>query len=196
MPTKNNQAIADPDIRDSGIADSKQPLEGGSRKATAEELALALEASERRLAQLEEQLAAKDNSSNANIGSDFIKALTLAIQQSHTPTVNAVPETDNLNRSTDFRNQRATLDGQNMVEAQQSLSQFRSEPRKPISIPKAMANQVGAFLPISVNGVQVRIPCDGKTYYINETHWEHARERLAKLDIHNAAKEPQVLEIS
>lgn len=194
MPTKNNQAITDPDIRDSGIADSKQPLEGGSRKATAEELALALEASERRLAQLEAQLSAK----NANTGSDSIQALAEAITQltAQKSTVSAVPESDSINRTTDFKNQRATVDGQNMIEAQQLLSQFRSEARKPISIPKAMANQVGAYLPISVNGVQVRIPCDGKTYYINETHWEHARERLAKIDIHNANTEPQVFEIS
>lgn len=190
MPNKTNQAIADPDTRDSGIADSKQPLEGGSRKATAEELALALEASERRNAQLEAQLTAKSS------GSDAIQALTEAITQLAKPTVSAVPESDNLNRSTDFKNQRATVDGQNMVEAQQLLSQFRSEDRKPISIPKSMANQVGAVLSVSVNGVQVRIPCDGKTYYINETHWEHARERLAKLDTLSAKVEPQVLEIS
>ena len=192
MPKTNNQAITDPDTRDSGIADSKQPLEGGSRKATADELALALEASERRMRQLEEQLAAKST------GSDSIQALALAISQltQKSNTVSAVPESDNLNRSTDFKNQRATVDGQNMVEAQQALAQFRSEERKPISIPKSMANQVGAILSISVNGVQVRIPCDGKTYYVNETHWEHARERLAKLDKHSANVEPQVLEIS
>lgn len=193
MPTnKRNQAIADPDIRDSGIVGSEQPLEGGSRKATADELALALAASERRNAQLEAQLNASQNT-----GSDSIQALALAIAQlSQKPTISAVPESDNLNRATDFKNQRATVDGQNMVEAQQTLSQFRSEERRPISIPKSMANQVGAILSISVNGVQVRIPCDGKTYYINQTHWEHARERLAKLDIHSANVEPQVLEIS
>ena len=193
MPNKtNNQAIADPDTRDSGIAGSKQPPEGGSRKATAEELARALEASERRNAQLEQQLSA-----NSTAGSDSIQALALAIAQlTKQPTVSAVPESDNLNRSTDFKNQRATVDGQNMVEAQQALAQFRSEERKPISIPKTMANQVGAILSISVNGVQVRIPCDGKTYYVNATHWEHARERLAKLDLHSANVEPQVLEIS
>ena len=195
MPKTNTQAITDPDTRDSGIADSKQPLEGGSRKATAEELALALEASERRMRQLEEQLAAKNATDS---GSDSIQALALAITQltQKSNTVSAVPESDNLNRTTDFKNQRATVDGQNMVEAQQALSQFRSEERKPISIPKSMANQVGAILSISVNGVQVRIPCDGKTYYVNETHWEHARERLAKLDKHSANVEPQVVEIS
>lgn len=192
MPnTKQTQVITDPDKRDNGIAVSEQ-TKGGSRKATAEELALALEASERRVAQLEAEKAAK-----ADSGSDSIKALADLIAQAVTkPTVSAVPESDNLNRTTDFKNQRATLDGQNMVEAQQTLSQFRLEERKPISIPKSIANQVGAVLSVSVNGVQVRIPCDGKTYYINATHWEHARERLAKLDIHSANVEPQVLEIS
>lgn len=190
----NNQklkAIADPDIRDSGISErSDAILEGGSRKASAEELAFALEASERRNAELERQLAAKDT------GSDAIQQLAAILTQAVKPTVQAVPESDNINRTTDFKNQRATIDGQSMAEAQQLLAGFKNEPKKPISIPKAMANSVGAYLPITVNGVQVRIPCDGKTYYINETHWEHARERLAKLDALAANTEPQIVEIS
>lgn len=190
----NNQktkAIADPDIRNSGISErSDAILEGGSRKASAEELAFALEALEIRNAELEKQLAAN------NSGSDAINQLALLLTQAIKPTVQAVPESDNLNRTTDFKNQRATIDGQSMAEAQQLLAGFKNEPRKPISIPKAMANSVGSYLPITVNGVQVRIPCDGKTYHINETHWEHARERLAKLDILAANTEPQIVEIS
>lgn len=186
-----NKTIADPDIRDSGISErSDATLQGGSRKASAEELAHALELSERRAAELEAQLASKS-------GSDPIERLAelLASTVKSTP-VQAVPEADNLNRTTDFKNQRATIDGRGMLEAQQLLSQFRSERKKPISIPKAMANQVGSALAITVNGVRVSIPCDGKTYYINETHWEHARERLAKLDILAANNEPQIVEIS
>lgn len=191
----NNQktkAIADPDIRDSGISErSDAILKGGSRKASAEELAIALEASERRAAALEEQLLKQNNS-----GSDAIQQLAAILTQAVKPTVQAVPESDNINRTTDFRNQRATIDGQSMAEAQQLLAGFKNERKKPISIPKAMANSVGAYLAITVNGVQVRIPCDGKTYYINETHWEHARERLAKLDTLAANNEPQIVEIS
>lgn len=190
----NNQktkAIADPDIRNSGISErSDAILEGGSRKASAEELAFALEALEIRNAELEKQLAAK------NSGSDAIQELAAILTQAVKPTIQAVPESDNINRTTDFKNQRATIDGQSMAEAQQLLAGFKNEPRKPISIPKAMANSVGSYLPITVNGVQVRIPCDGKTYHINETHWEHARERLAKLDILAANTEPQIVEIS
>jgi hypothetical protein len=190
----NNQktkAIADPDTRDSGISErSDAILEGGSRKASAEELAYALEAVEKRNAELEAML------SKSNSGSDAINQLALLLTQAIKPTVQAVPESDNINRTTDFKNQRATIDGQSMAEAQQLLAGFKNEPRKPISIPKAMANSVGSYLPITVNGVQVRIPCDGKTYHINETHWEHARERLAKLDILAANTEPQIVEIS
>lgn len=183
--------IADPDIRDSGISErSDATLQGGSRKASAEELAIALELSEKRAAELEAQLASKT-------GSDPIERLAeLLASTVKSNTVQAVPETDNLNRTTDFKNQRATIDGRGMLEAQQLLSQFRSERKKPISVPKAMANQVGSALAITVNGVRVSIPCDGRTYYINETHWEHARERLAKLDILAANNEPQIVEIS
>ena len=193
MPkNQTTKAITDPDIRDSGISErSDAILEGGSRMASAEELALALEILEKRNAELEAKLA-----SQSNAGSDAINQLATIIAQAVKPTVQAVPEADNINRTTDFRNQRATIDGQSMAEAQQLLAGFKNEQRKPISIPKAMANSVGSYLPITVNGVQVRIPCDGKTYYINETHWEHARERLAKLDALAANTEPQIVEIS
>lgn len=192
MPKEyQNKTVADPDIRDSGISErSDATPQGGSRKASAEELALALERMEKRNAELEAKLASNQESDAITRLADL---LTSVVKPN---TVQAVPETDNLNRTTDFKNQRATIDGRGMLEAQQLLSQFRSERRKPISIPKTMANQVGSALPITVNGVRVSIPCDGKTYYINETHWEHARERLAKLDILAANTEPQIVEIS
>lgn len=194
MPNKyqKTSTIADPDIRDSGISErSDATLEGGSRKASAEELAIALAASEARAAKLEAQLASQ------NSGSDAINQLAAILTQAvQKPTVQAVPESDSINRTTDFKNQRATIDGQGMADAQAQMSSFKNERKKPISIPKAMANTVGPALPITVNGVRVSIPCDGKTYYINESHWEHARERLAKLDILGANTEPQIVEIS
>ena len=198
MPrNQRTTAIAEPDIRDSGTSvRSDATLEGGSRKASSDELAMALESSERRIAELQAQLAAATAKPTTDTSSDALNRLADLLTQAVRPTVQAVPESDNLNRSTDFRNQRATIDGQGLAEAQISLSEFKSEERKPISIPKAMANQVGSALAITVNGVRVSIPCDGKTYYINETHWEHARERLAKLDILAANTEPQIVEIS
>ena len=71
------------------------------------------------------------------------------------------------------------------MEQQAALQNFRGEAKKPISIPKSFQASVGPNLSITVNGIRVSIPCDGKTYYINETHWEHAKERIAKVDILN-----------
>lgn len=90
-----------------------------------------------------------------------------------------------VNRSVDFRNTRATVDGRSLMEQQAALQNFRGEAKKPISIPKSFQSSVGPNLSITVNGIRVSIPCDGKTYYINETHWEHAKERIAKVDILN-----------
>lgn len=90
-----------------------------------------------------------------------------------------------VNRAADFKNARATVDGRSLAEQQQALQMFRNEKTKPISIPKSFQNSLGPNLAVTVNGIRVSIPCDGKTYFINETHWEHARERMAKVDILN-----------
>ena len=193
MPTnQKNPAIADPDTRDSGVVHSDATLKGGSRKASADELALALEASQREIAELRAAAAARESQ-----GSDLKQlADLLAGMVAPKNTVTAVPEQDAINRSTDFKNQRATVDGRSLVEAQQTMALFRNEDKMPMSIPKTMANIIGPNLDVTVNGVRVSIPCDGKTHYINRTHYEHARERLAKLDKLAANTEPQVVEIS
>lgn len=192
MPnSQKNPAIADPDTRDSGVVHSDATLKGGSRKASADELALALEASQRELAELRAAAAAREQ------GSDSMKQLAEILASALAPkTVSAVPEQDAINRSTDFKNQRATVDGRSLVEAQQTMALFRNEDKMPMSIPKTMSAIIGPNLDVTVNGVRVSIPCDGKTHYINRTHYEHARERLAKLDRLAANTEPQVVEIS
>lgn len=190
----NNQktmATADPDTRGSGVVHSDATLKGGSRKASADELALALEASQREIAELKAAAAAKEAQ-----GSDLKQLAELIASMAAPKTVTAVPEQDPINRSTDFKNQRATVDGRSMLEAQQTMALFRNEDKMPISIPKTMSNIIGPNLDVTVNGVRVSIPCDGKTHYINRTHYEHARERLAKLDILASHNEPEVVEIS
>jgi hypothetical protein len=188
---QKNMTIADPDTRDSGVVHSDATLKGGSRKASADELALALEASQREIAELKAAAAAKESK-----GSDLKQLAELIASMAAPKTVPAVPEQDPINRSTDFKNQRATVDGRSMLEAQQTMALFRNENKMPMSIPKTMSNIIGPNLDVTVNGVRVSIPCDGKTYYINRTHYEHARERLAKLDILASHNEPEVVEIS
>lgn len=187
---QKNPAIADPDTRDSGVVHSDATLKGSGRKATADELALALEASQRRVAELETAAAKQTQSSDLKQLAELIASIAAP------KTVSAVPEQDAINRSTDFKNQRATVDGRSLVEAQQTMALFRNEDKMPMSIPKTMSAIIGPNLDVTVNGVRVSIPCDGKTHYINRTHYEHARERLAKLDRLAANTEPQVVEIS
>ena len=185
--------IAEPEIGDNGIGHSNAEVgAGGSAPASPAELEKALEVSLARIASLEEKLAEKESSS-----SDGIKELATVLSQlvPKQPTIVQVNESDGINRSTDFKGTKANVDGRSMLEAQQTLMMFRNEAKRPISIPKSIAAYVGTSLTITVNGVRVSIPCDGRTYYINESHWEHARERLAKLDVLNSNNEPQVIEI-
>lgn len=142
--------------------------------------------------ELELEIASIKSNDSVNSISTLAKAIVKATESARPvgPT-----EEDNLNRTTDFKNTKATVDGRSLMEAQQIMQEFRKEVKKPISIPKQMANFIGPTLAITVNGARVSIPCDGKTYFINATHYEHARERLAKLDILES-QEGQTLEIN
>lgn len=191
MPTKSqkNNNIAEPEISGGGIVSSNaENQSGGGKAASAEELSLALLESQKRIEKLEEEMSSR-NSGDSSM-SELIKVLTAYIPKEKPAEI---PNTDNINRTTDFQNQRATVDGRSLMEAQQTLMEFRNEEKRPISISKATAAFVGANLVVTINGVRVSIPCDGRTYYINKSHWEHARERLAKLDLLNANTEPQIV---
>jgi hypothetical protein len=189
--SQKKSVTAEPEIGGNGIGHSD--AQGGGGVASPAELSLALEKVLARNAQLEKQLAEE----RANKGSGDIKELASVLTQMMSKqSAPAVPqEVDNINRTSDFKGTKATVDGRSLMEAQQTLQMFRNEPKHPISISKTIANSVGPSLTITVNGVRISIPCDGKTYMINESHYEHARERLAKLDILTANTEPQVIEI-
>ena len=193
MPAKSQKNLntTEPEIGGVGMEYSNANVQrGGGTPASSAELALALEESQKRIAKLERE-AAQRNSGDSQMG-ELIKALTAFLPKQ--PVENPVTvNPENINRTTDFQNQRATVDGRSLMEAQQTLMEFRSEEKRPISISKSIANFVGANLVVTINGVRVSIPCDGKTYFINKSHWEHARERLAKLDLLNSNTEPQIV---
>ena len=190
--SQKKSVIAEPEIGGNGIGHSDAQVGKGGAASPAE-LATALEKVLARNAQLEAELAAKNNGSNdIKQLADVLTSMMTANQQQY---VSAVPDSDGINRTSDFKGTKATVDGRSLMEAQQTLQMFRNEPKHPISISKTIANSVGPNLSITVNGVRVSIPCDGKTYFINESHWEAARERLAKLDMLTANTEPQVIEI-
>lgn len=193
MPTKSQKTntTTEPEIGGAGLeySNANNIQSGSGISASAAELALALEYSQKRVAELERDAALR-KSGDSQIG-ELAKILAQYLPKQPAEQVNVNPE--NINRTTDFQNQRATVDGRSLMEAQQTLMEFRNEEKRPISISKSIAAFVGANLVITVNGVRVSIPCDGKTYYINKSHWEHARERLAKLDLLNSNTEPQIV---
>lgn len=162
---------------DSVMHSNAAGLEDGSN-ATPQNLEL-------EIAQLraENEALRKSTSSTNDSVNKLAEALLAGLNKPAAPQ-QPVQQVD-VNRAADFKNARATVDGRSLAEQQQALQMFRNEKTKPISIPKSFQNSLGPNLAVTVNGIRVSIPCDGKTYFINETHWEHARERMAKVDILN-----------
>lgn len=158
----------------------------GEALASPQELAEALKASQETIKLLEQKLADKDKEKSSVDA--LTEALTKLVEQPK-QEVRTISDIDNLNRTNDFKTQRNYVDGRSLMEAQEVAQEFRSEPKLPISIPKAMGDYFGQTLTVTVNGVRVSIPCDGKTYFINKTHWEHAKERIARVDALNSNQE-------
>ena len=197
MSTNNSEKkiTAESEIGSNGVGHSKMLGESGagSKTPTPEELRLALVMSENQNAQLKaelEELKKAEKSSDSSAIQQLADLLSNAIVNKPVgPT-----EEDNINRTAGFR-ERANIDGASLMEAQSTMLSYRNEHKIPVSIPKTFQSQFGQTLDITVNGVRVSIPCDGKTYYINETHAIHARERLAKVDRLLSDTEPKITEI-
>lgn len=188
--SQNNLNITEPEISNVGVNSSEAMAQGRSGNASPEELRYALDSCLDIIDKQSKELEKLKNGSNSIEG--LAKLLADAIKPQ--PTV--VPNQENINRTIDFRNAKNTVDGRSLMEAQQTLQMFRNERKYMISVPKSMANAVGSSLSVTVNGVRICIPCDGKAYPINETHYEHIRERLAKLDILAANTTPNIVEIN
>ena len=195
MPTNSQKGTTVTENSGTGVGTSiNQGMASGPKSASYAELELALlESHKINQALMSELKEIKEKSAAEN---SAINKLTEAITSLAKPSVDAYgpTESDNINRSEHF-NAKATVDGRSLMEAQQTLQMFKNEEKKPISIPKTMAAKFGPSLSVTVNGVRVSIPCDGKTYFINETHWEHARERMAKVDALDESNTQNIVEI-
>lgn len=202
MPNKNseNKIIAEAEIGNDGVGHSTMHGEsaGGSNEPSAEELKLALVASQETINAMSEELKRlrseqkPADSSSSDIHS-LVEMLANAIVTNKAQKGPTLP--DNLNRAEDFK-ERTRVDGQSLMEAQATMSMYKNEPKVWISIPKSFQGTFGPALSVTVNGVRVAVPVDGKQYLINETHAIHVRERMAKVDRLNADSEPQVVEIN
>ena len=71
----------------------------------------------------------------------------------------------------------------NRVEAKRKglVSKYRQEPKVAVSISPFYAPYLGNVVRQIVNGIVVDVPCDGKTYYINETHASHIITKIKRV---------------
>lgn len=62
------------------------------------------------------------------------------------------------------------------------VAQYRKEPKVAVSISPFYAPYLGNVVRQIVNGIVVDVPCDGQTYYINETHASHIITKIKRVD--------------
>lgn len=191
---ETKKVTTESEIGSNGVGHSKMLGEsGGAQEASPEELKLALAISQNQLAAAQVELEKMKAEQNNNSDNSAIKQLADLLTNAIVTKPAGPAETDNLNRSSDFK-ERTIIDGNSLMEAQATMLMYKNEPKEPISISKSFQSQFGPTLAITVNGVRVAIPVDGKTYYINKTHCLHAKERVAKVDRLLADTEDQVIE--
>ena len=191
---ETKKVTTESEIGSNGVGHSKMLGEsGGAQEASPEELKLALAISQNQLAAAQAELEKMKAEQNNNSDNSAIKQLADLLTNAIVTKPAGPAETDNLNRSSDFK-ERTIIDGNSLMEAQATMLMYKNEPKEPISISKSFQSQFGPTLAITVNGVRVAIPVDGKTYYINKTHCLHAKERVAKVDRLLADTEDQVIE--
>lgn len=189
--TTKTEATANAESSGGPIATSgAKEVKVAGKPATDASISQALEAVMKENAALKQQLTA--NSAQASIN-QMAEALAKAISSVKTEQP-SVDTNNKINSTTSLTNRldASKVDGRGLMEAQETLMAFKNEPKMPISIPRSLATSVGPFLSVTVNGVRVAIPCDGATYYINRTHYEHARERVAKLDLLSSDNSPDI----
>ena len=62
------------------------------------------------------------------------------------------------------------------------VSKYRAENKVAVSISPFYAPYLGNVVRQIVNGIVVDVPCDGQTYYINETHASHIITKIKRID--------------
>lgn len=62
------------------------------------------------------------------------------------------------------------------------VSHYRAENKIAVSISPFYAPYLGNVVRQIVNGIVVDVPCDGQTYYINETHASHIITKIKRID--------------
>lgn len=59
---------------------------------------------------------------------------------------------------------------------------FKEQEKEPVQISPLYRPYFGRVMTVTINGVSVAIPCDGKTYYVPKTFAEEAKVRIFRRD--------------
>lgn len=68
------------------------------------------------------------------------------------------------------------------LQRRQLLRYYKDEKKIPVNISPMYAKYFGKVMTVSVQGITVAIPCDGKTRKYNKTHAIEALSRVRKID--------------
>lgn len=129
--------------------------------------------------------ATKNKSANDELTASMAKLVDIMAKKEN-PKDKIVDSNNTAVTSENYKNVVEKVDGRSLIHNQTTLKGFKDEPTVPISVPRSMKDYVGPSLDVTVNGVRVSVPCDGKTYNINKTHYQHIRERMAKIEVLNS----------
>lgn len=184
-PVKKNSPVtgAEADVRFS--EQGNQP----GVEASADVLAKALNESNEIIEKLQRENRELKAQATSNKSDDALTKLANLLASITAPKPEQGPTVeDSINRVSDFNSQKLTVDNRSFIEAQVAVNEFRSEEKVPVRIEKSYANKFGPSVAVSVNGIRVSVPCDGKTYLINKTHAMHIAERIAKVETYEASE--------
>jgi len=182
-----NTAATETEIGSGGVGHSMSKGSKGEASVSPAELKMTVELQSQTIAQLKAELDRVKKSGSGDIDK-LAEALARIAKPANSGGGATAQDIDNINRSTEFKEFANSVNGRSLMAQQAQLGVYKNEERKPIFIPASYKNVFGPCLAICVNGVHVSIPVDGKTYYINKTHWLHARERMAKVDRYNTTE--------
>lgn len=68
------------------------------------------------------------------------------------------------------------------LKRKQLVNVYKGETKVPVTVSPFYAPYLGRVVRVSVNGIIVDIPADGKTYQVNKTHADHIVSKIKRID--------------
>lgn len=87
----------------------------------------------------------------------------------------------NINSTKSVSKGKSLTDAELKEQVKKLGAEFAKEKQVKVSIPTALAKNIGTELFIGINGVSLVLPVDGKSYPVPETFANHVQEYLLNL---------------